>query len=163
MKMKKMYFLSFLLALSFVGFSQKLEVNRPVNTSYTNTSPLLHGEEKWNGGGIFEGVKSSDESTERRTLITKSFKTNDSTNMVMLGQFHYEEDGQFKDIDLNISPSSSQDFPYQNLTNIYKSRFSGNVADGLHLTYKGESWTVGLSPKLVIDGEAQASHSLRVT
>lgn len=155
MKMKKLYFLSLLLALSFVGFSQKSEVNRPVNTSYTNTSPLLHGEEKWNGGGVFEGVKKSDEYPEKRTLISKSFKTSDSTNMVMLGQFHYEEDGQFKDIDLNISPSSSQDFPYENLTNIYKSRFADNVADGLHLTYKGRYWTLGLLPKLIIDGETR--------
>ncbi len=88
-----------------------------------------------------EAFKSEKEDFSKRDLYSKHYVNEDGsyTALIGAGPIHYEENGQFLDIDHNISRQSDSQFPYANTSNLFESYFGETSHTGVkNKTKEGE-------------------------
>ncbi|MBI4647605.1 MAG: hypothetical protein HY738_13715, partial [Bacteroidia bacterium] len=150
--MKKISFTIALLVLAGgMVFCQPVTTNtQPVATTLNNSpiGRISKQTKQWQQGGIFDGLVPENELRELRTEYSKKVRiAPDKVNVIIGGPFHYkDEHGAWQDIDLTIKQSNIPVYKYVNDENRFVSRFGGNAADGVEMTYKNRSISFGINP-----------------
>jgi len=81
----------------------------------------------------FDAVKGKREVTSKRDLYSKTYNNGDGTFTALIGAgpIHYEKNGQFLDIDHQITANPDSGFPYSNSTNLFESYFGATAHKGV--------------------------------
>lgn len=88
-----------------------------------------------------EAVKGKKEDFSKRDAYSKHFINDDGSHTALIGAgpIHYEKNGQFLDIDHNITRQSDSQFPYANTANLFESYFGETSHTGVkNKTKEGE-------------------------
>lgn len=127
--------------------------NEKINSSQTeNQSP-------------FDAVKGKREDKSKRDAFSKHYINDDGsfTALIGAGPIHFEKNGQFLDIDHNITSNFDSNFPYANTTNLFESYFGATSHTGVkNKTAEGEIQEF-LNTKMYWEVNGQAVNTLNST
>jgi len=81
----------------------------------------------------FDAVEGKQEVTSKRDLYSKTYNNGNGTFTALIGAgpIHYEKNGQYFDIDHQITANPDSGFPYSNSTNLFESYFGATAHKGI--------------------------------
>ncbi len=103
--------------------------------------------ERFEQGGLLEGLDPNDEILSKRTRMSKKFRIADDRIRVVIGpEFHYQdENGLWQDIDTDIEDTGDFNTPYRNEKNSVKSYYAMDHRQGIEIVVDDVSMHTGLS------------------
>lgn len=165
--MRKIFFTLSFLVLFSLSFSQDLiRAKQNVNFEQSDELQKLELSEACSGNSTensenqspFEAVKGKKEDLSKRDAFSKHYINEDGsyTALIGAGPIHYDNNGNWEDINHRIVETNDSDYKYANTTNVFESYFGTYLQNGIISKTQEAKLIEFLNPKMYweVNGEA---------
>ncbi|MDY0314680.1 MAG: hypothetical protein RBR32_06350, partial [Bacteroidales bacterium] len=165
--MRKIFFTLSFLVLFSLSFSQDLiRAKQNVNFEQSDELQKLELSEACSGNSTensenqspFEAVKGKKEDLSKRDAFSKHYINEDGsyTALIGAGPIHYDNNGNWEDINHRIVETNDSDYKYANTTNVFESYFGTYLQNGIISKTQEAKLIEFLNPKMYWEVNGQA-------